>query len=70
MWPFYTFVNISLMKDLPNKKDIQTYVIDKSDLHSLMQRINIEIKNNNQIILVYPLVEESKNFGYQSLDEA
>ena len=64
------FVNISLMKDLPFKKDIQTYVIDKSDFHSLMQRINIEIKNNNQIILVYPLVEESKNFGYQSLDEA
>ena len=64
------FVNISLMKDLPFKKDIDTFVIDKTDFKNLITRINIEISNNNQIIIVYPLVEESKNFNYQSLEEA
>jgi ATP-dependent DNA helicase RecG len=64
------FVNISLMKDLPFKKTIDTFVIDKTDFKDLMVRIKREIENNNQVILVYPLVEESKNFSYQSLDEA
>jgi len=64
------FVNITLIKDLPFKKDITTYVIDKSDFKDLITRIQTEISNNNQVIIVYPLVEESKNYGYQSLDEA
>ena len=64
------FVNITLIKDLPFKKDISTYVIDKTDFKDLIKRIQTEISQNNQIIIVYPLVEESKNFEYQSLDEA
>jgi ATP-dependent DNA helicase RecG len=64
------FVNITLIKDLPFKKDITTYVIDKTDFKDLIVRIQTEIAQNNQVIIVYPLVEESKNFGYQSLDEA
>ena len=64
------FVNLTLIKDLPFKKDITTYVIDKNDFKELIKRIQIEIANNNQIIIVYPLVEESKNYGYQSLEEA
>jgi ATP-dependent DNA helicase RecG len=64
------FVNLTLIKDLPFKKDITTYVIDKNDFKSLIKRIQIEISNNNQVIIVYPLVEESKNYGYLSLEEA
>ena len=67
---YSNFVNISLMKDLPFKKDITTFVIDKTDFKDLITRIKTEISQNNQIIIVYPLVEESKNFNYQSLDEA
>jgi ATP-dependent DNA helicase RecG len=64
------FVNITLIKDLPFKKDISSFVIDKTDFKDLIARIQTEITQNNQVIIVYPLVEESKNFGYQSLDEA
>jgi len=64
------FVNLTLIKELPFKKDISTFVIDKSDFKNLMQRIQIEIKNNNQVIIVYPLVEESKNYNHKSLEEA
>ncbi len=64
------FVNLTLIKDLPFKKDISTFVIDKSDFKDLLIRIKTEIENNNQVIIVYPLVEESKNYGYLSLEEA
>ena len=64
------FVNLTLIKELPFKKDISTYVIDKSDFKDLIQTIKTEISNNNQVIIVYPLVEESKNYGYLSLEEA
>jgi ATP-dependent DNA helicase RecG len=64
------FVNITLIKELPFKKDIDTFVIDKSDFRDLMLRIKTEISNNNQVIIVYPLVEESKNFNHKSLEEA
>jgi len=64
------FVNISLIKELPFKKDIDSFVIDKSDFKDLMIRIKTEIANNNQVIIVYPLVEESKNFNHKSLEEA
>jgi ATP-dependent DNA helicase RecG len=64
------FVNITLIKELPFKKDISTFVIDKSDFRDLMIRIKTEISNNNQVIIVYPLVEESKNFNHKSLEEA
>ena len=64
------FVNLSLNKDLPFKKDISTFVIDKTDFKNLIYRIQTEIAQNNQVIIVYPLVEESKNYNYQSLDEA
>ncbi len=64
------FVNITLIKQLPFKKDITTYVVDRSDFGNILKRIQIEIANNNQIIIVYPLVEESKSYGYQSLEEA
>jgi len=65
-----SFVNITLIKELPFKKDISTFVIDKSNFKDLMIRIKTEIANNNQIIIVYPLVEESKNFNHKSLEEA
>ncbi|NPA56085.1 MAG: ATP-dependent DNA helicase RecG, partial [Epsilonproteobacteria bacterium] len=64
------FVDITLMKDLPFKKDIITYVIDKTDFQELIKRIYTEINNHNQVIIVYPLVEQSKAYNYQSLEEA
>jgi ATP-dependent DNA helicase RecG len=64
-----SFVNVSLIKELPFKKDIETKIISKEDFKDLIIHINKEIKNNNQVVIVYPLVEESKNFEYQSIEE-
>ncbi|QCT94864.1 ATP-dependent DNA helicase RecG [Caminibacter mediatlanticus TB-2] len=65
-----SFVNVSLIKELPFKKDIETKIISKEDFKELINHINKEIHLGNQVIIVYPLVEESKNFDYQSIEEA
>ncbi|ACM93490.1 ATP-dependent DNA helicase RecG [Nautilia profundicola AmH] len=64
-----SFVNVSLIKELPFKKDIDTYIISKEDFKSLIAHIQNEIAKGNQIVVVYPLVEESDNFNYQSIEE-
>ncbi|WP_457564965.1 ATP-dependent DNA helicase RecG [Caminibacter sp.] len=64
-----SFVNVSLIKELPFKKDIDTIIIDKSDFKNLIAHIQKEIAKNNQVVIVYPLVEESQNFSYQSIEE-
>jgi len=66
---YSNFVDLSLITDLPFKKEIETYVIDRDDFKSLLQKIVEEIEKGNQIIIVYPLVEESNYFEYQSLEE-
>jgi len=65
-----SFVNVSLIKELPFKKDIETKIIDKSDFKELINHINREIYLENQVIIVYPLVEESQKINYQSIEEA
>ncbi len=64
-----SFVNVSLIKELPFKKDIDTKIISKEDFKNLINHINSEINQGNQVIIVYPLVEESQNFEYQSIEE-
>ena len=64
-----SFVNVSLIKELPFKKDIETKIISKEDFKELINHIKSEILNGNQIIIVYPLVEESQNINYQSIEE-
>ena len=64
-----SFVNVSLIKELPFKKDIDTKIISKEDFKSLIAHIQNEIAKGNQIVIVYPLVEESQNFSYQSIEE-
>jgi ATP-dependent DNA helicase RecG len=64
-----SFVNVSLIKELPFKKDIETKIISKEDFKDLIKHIQNEIANNNQVVIVYPLVEESQNFEYQSIEE-
>ncbi len=64
-----SFVNVSLIKELPFKKDIDTKIISKEDFKDLIIHIKNEIAKNNQIIIVYPLVEESEHINYQSIEE-
>ncbi len=63
-------IDISIIKEMPFKKDIETTIIGASDFPNLLEHIKIEIAHSRQIILVYPLVEESEVIDYQSIDEA
>jgi ATP-dependent DNA helicase RecG len=63
-------IDVSLITTTPYKKDIDSRVINKSDFKALLAHIKTEIAKNNQILLVYPLVEQSEVLEYQSIDEA
>ena len=63
-------IDVSLITSTPYKKDIDSRVIHKSDFKELIEHIKVEVAKNNQILIVYPLVEESETIGYQSIDEA
>jgi ATP-dependent DNA helicase RecG len=63
-------IDVSLITSTPYKKDIDSKVIHKSDFKDLLEHIKNEIAKNNQVLLVYPLVEQSENLEYQSIDEA
>jgi len=65
-----SYVDISLIKELPYKKDIDTKILYPKDFGFLVEHIKSEIKQNRQTIIVYPLVEESEVLDYQSIEEA
>lgn len=62
-------ISHTFIKDTPFKKDITTSILYKQDFPSLLAHIKEQIAQNHQIIIVYPLVEESENFAYTSLKE-
>ncbi|MFV0480603.1 MAG: ATP-dependent DNA helicase RecG [Campylobacteraceae bacterium] len=64
-----SLVSYSFIKEMPFKKDISTFVIGKSEFGKMLAHVENEMKMGNQTIVVYPLVEESENFDYQSIDE-
>jgi ATP-dependent DNA helicase RecG len=63
-------IDVSLITTTPFTKDIESKVIHKSDFKDLIEHIESEIAQNNQVLLVYPLVEQSEMIEYQSIDEA
>ena len=63
-------IDVSLITSTPFKKDITSKVIHKQDFKDLLGDIKNEISKGNQILLVYPLVEQSEVLDYQSIDEA
>jgi ATP-dependent DNA helicase RecG len=63
-------IDVSLITTTPFKKDIDSKVIHKEDFKDLIIHIKNEIEKNNQILIVYPLVEQSEILDYQSIDEA
>jgi len=63
-------IDVSLITSTPFKKDISSKVIFKQDFQELLNHIKEEIKKGNQVLLVYPLVEQSEILDYQSIDEA
>ncbi len=63
-------IDVSLITSTPFKKDITSMVIYKNDFKHLVVHIKKEISKGNQVLLVYPLVEQSEMLDYQSIDEA
>jgi len=62
-------IDMSLITTTPFKKDIRSEVVDRGDFGRLLYSITQEIAQNHQVLIVYPLVEESQNIPYQSIDE-
>jgi len=62
-------IDVSLITSTPFDKDISSEVIGKEDFRRLLGNIENEIAQNHQVLIVYPLVEESTNIPYQSIDE-
>jgi ATP-dependent DNA helicase RecG len=65
-----SYIDVTLITTTPFTKDIDSKVIHKEDFSQLITHIKDEIKQNKQILLVYPLVEQSDFLEYQSIDEA
>jgi ATP-dependent DNA helicase RecG len=63
-------IDVSLITSTPFTKNINSKVIHKSDFKELVVHIKEEIAKNNQVLIVYPLVEESDAIEYQSISEA
>ncbi len=62
-------IDVSLITTTPFEKDITSMVIDKGNFSELLEEIKDEIAQKHQVLIIYPLVEESKEIPYQSLDE-
>ncbi|WP_295052281.1 ATP-dependent DNA helicase RecG [Sulfuricurvum sp.] len=63
-------IDVSLIVQTPFTKNITTRIMVKSDFPKLLDRIRSELGQNHQVLIVYPLVEQSESINYQSLDEA
>jgi len=63
-------IDVSLITTTPFKKNIKSEVIHKQDFKELIEHIKGEIAKEHQVLLVYPLVEQSEVLEYQSIDEA
>jgi len=63
-------LDVSLIMQTPFKKDIDTDIIHKQEFPELLEHIKNELSLEHQVLIVYPLVEQSEVIGYQSIDEA
>jgi ATP-dependent DNA helicase RecG len=62
-------IDMSLITSTPFKKDITTEIIGREDFSQLIGYITKEIADKHQVLIIYPLVEESREIPYQSIDE-
>ncbi len=62
-------IDVSQIKELPFKKDIDTRILTPKDFTMLTKHIKNETEEGRQVIVVYPLVSESETIDYQSIDE-
>ncbi|MBS4274739.1 ATP-dependent DNA helicase RecG [Campylobacter vulpis] len=63
-------LNFSFIKQMPFKKDISTYCVQNEDFVKIKAKIDAEIAKKHQVIIIYPLVNESEKIPYLSLEQA
>jgi ATP-dependent DNA helicase RecG len=63
-------IDVSLIVQTPFTKNIVTSLITRTDFPALLEHIRSEIAQEHQVLIVYPLVEQSESINYQSIDEA
>ncbi len=63
-------IDISLIESTPFAKDVKTEIVGRRDFGKLKEHIGREIAEGRQVLVVYPLVEESEHIGYLSLEES
>ncbi len=62
-------IDVSLITSTPFEREVTTQVIGKPEFATLLGHIDREVEQGHQVLIVYPLVEESSEIPYQSLDE-
>jgi len=63
-------LDVSLITTTPFKREVLTQTISKQDFPNLLSHIKEEIAQEHQVLIIYPLVEESTEVPYQSLEES
>ncbi len=63
-------LDVSLITTTPFEREVLTQTISKSDFPNLLSHIKEEIAQEHQVLIIYPLVEESTEVPYQSLEES
>ena len=63
----YGDMDLSLIKEKPNiRKDVTTYSKPDSKINEVIAFVKKEIKSENQVFWVCPLIEESKKIDHES----
>ncbi|WP_309498820.1 ATP-dependent DNA helicase RecG [Sulfurovum sp.] len=63
-------LDVSLITTTPFEREVLTQTIGKQDFKNLLGHIRDEIAQKHQVLIVYPLVQESTEVPYQSLEES
>ena len=63
-------LDVSLITTTPFEREVLTQNISKQDFPDLLEHIKEEIAQEHQVLIIYPLVEESTEVPYQSLEES
>ena len=63
-------LDVSLITSTPFEREVLTQTISKADFPNLLTHIKEEIAQKHQVLIIYPLVEESTEIPYQSLAES
>ena len=63
-------LDVSLITTTPFDREVLTQTIGKQDFTNLLTHIKDEIAEEHQVLIIYPLVEQSTEIPYQSLEES